>query len=98
MGCSNCSGCGKDKKDISSLNIEERSKLLREITEEIDEMVGRGIDSEEILLMIIKLESVLKILKHQLLEKHIDKTVGYEVQQGNLEVLEDLMLLIKRLD
>lgn len=98
MGCSSCSGCGKNKNDITSLNIEERSKLLREITEEIDEMIGRGIDSEEVLLKIINLENVLKILKHQLLEKHIDKTVGFEVQQGNLEVLEDLMLLIKRLD
>lgn len=96
MGCSKCSGCGKE--DITSLNIEERSKLLREITEEIDEMIARGIDSEEVLLKFINLENVLKILKHQLLEKYIDKKVGFEVQQGNLEALEDLMLLIKKLD
>ena len=39
-----------------------------------------------------------KILKNQLLEKYINKGVVSEIQQGNLEVLEDLMLLIKRLD
>ena len=97
MGCDKCSGCG-NSNEIQSLNIEERSKLLRTLTEEIDELVGRGIDSEEVLLKFINLENVLKILKHQLLEKYIDKKVGFEVQQGNLEALEDLMLLIKRLD
>lgn len=97
MGCDKCSGCGNGK-DIQSLNVEERSKLLRTLTEEIDELVGRGIDSEEVLLKIVNLENTLKILKNQLLEKYINKGVVSEIQQGNLEVLEDLMLLIKRLD
>ena len=97
MGCDKCSGCG-NSNEIQSLNIEERSKLLRTLTEEIDELVGRGIDSEEVLLKIVNLENTLKILKNQLLEKYINKGVVSEIQQGNLEVLEDLMLFIKRLD
>lgn len=96
MSCKNCNGCAENKNEIQSLNINERIKVIRELTEEIDEMVGRGIDSEEILLKVINLENILKILRTQLLEKYIDKKVVFDVQQGNLETLEDLMLLIKR--
>jgi hypothetical protein len=35
---------------------------------------------------------------YKALEKYINKGLVSEIQQGNLEVLEDLMLLIKRLD
>ena len=97
MGCEKCNGCNPENK-IDGLNVTKRSELMKLCAEEIDEMIGKGIDSEEVLLKLVNLENILKILKNQLLESYIDKKVVLDVQQGNLEVLEDLMLLIKRLD
>ncbi len=99
MGCTSCSGCSKGKSnEITQLSIEKRSKLIREITEEIDELIGRGIDSEEILNKILNLEKILKLLRNQVLEKYLNEKVSLNIQQGDLEKLEDLMLYIKKID
>lgn len=99
MGCTSCSGCSKgNSNEITPLSIEKRSKLIREITEEIDELIGRGIDSEEILNKILNLEKILKLLRNQVLEKYLNEKVSLNIQQGDLEKLEDLMLYIKKID
>lgn len=95
MGCKGCSGCGKL---FESLNIKDRTNSLSDKINEINNMLDNKEVEEEILLKVLDIEKNVKILRNQLLEKHINKKVGLEVQQGNLEVLEDLMLLIKKFD
>ena len=94
MGCNGCSGC---KDNFNVLNIKERGLELSEKINEINNLIDKKENDEEILLKVIDIEKEIKKLRNQLLEKHIEKNVSIEVQQGNLEILEDLMLIIKKI-
>lgn len=94
MGCNSCSGCSDN---FNVLNIKERGLELSEKINEINNLIDKKENDEEILLKVIDIEKEIKKLRNQLLEKHIEKNVSIEVQQGNLEILEDLMLIIKKL-
>lgn len=94
MGCNGCLGCSDN---FNVLNIKERGLELSQKINEINNLIDKKENDEEILLKIIDVEKEIKKLRNQLLEKYIEKNVGMEVQQGNLEILEDLMLIIKKL-
>lgn len=100
MGCEN--DCKKDRK--STYRTEEQKK---ELTKRLNIIEGqiRGINQmiaddrycDDVLIQIAAVNKSLKSLGNYILEKHLKTCVSHEIQNGNLDILEEVMLLIKKL-
>ena len=85
----------------------EQKKKKKELTKRLNIIEGqiRGINQmiaddrycDDVLVQIAAVSKSLKSLGNQILESHLNTCVAYDVQMGNLDILEDVMLLIKKL-
>ena len=100
MGCEN--NCNKDIK--STYRTEEQKK---ELTKRLNIIEGqiRGINQmiaddrycNDVLIQISAVNKSLQSLGNYILENHLKTCVSRDIQNGNLEILEEVMLLIKKL-
>ncbi len=100
MGCEN--NCNKDIK--STYRTEEQKK---ELTKRLNIIEGqiRGIKQmisddrycDDVLIQVAAVDKSLKSLGNYMLEQHLKTCVSRDIQNGNLDILEEVMLLIKKL-
>ena len=63
----------------------------------LNQMIQTDRYCDDILIQVAAVDKALKSFGNNVLESHLNNCVSYEIQMGNLEVLEDTMLLIKKL-
>ena len=100
-----CEKCGKCKQEGRKTHRTEKEK--RELTKRLNIIEGqiRGINQmiaddrycDDVLIQIAAANKALKSLGNRILESHLNTCVAYDIQMGNLEILEDVMQLIKKL-
>ena len=106
MGCEKCGKCemccqnsGKtthrteeEKKDLT-----KRLNIIEGQVRGINQMIENDRYCADVLIQIAAANKALKSLGNQVLENHLKTCVAYDIQMGNLDILDDVMLLIKKL-
>ncbi len=98
MECNRCS-----EKKITKRTDDEKRKLTRRLN--IIEGQVRGINQMitddrycgDVLIQIAAVNKSLKSLGNNILENHLKTCVTHDIQNGNLDILEEVMKLIEKL-
>ena len=94
------SSCCKIKKERT---IDEKKDLNNRLNRCIGQLNGikKMIEEDrycdDVLIQISAISKSLQTLGNSILESHLKSCVAYEVQMGNMDILEDVMQLIKKL-
>ena len=92
---SNC--CKKTKR-----SDEEKKKLLSRINRisgqinGIKNMINDDVYCNDILIQIVAAEKSLKSLANMMFENHIYRCISNDIENGNVEVVDELTSLFKR--
>ena len=103
MNCKNCSKCS-NKNGRSTHRTEEEKKNLTKRLNIIEGQI-RGINQmieddrycNDVLIQISAVIKSLQTLGNSILENHLKTCVVHDIQNEDLDVLEDVMNLIKKL-
>lgn len=98
--CNNC----HNKSIRSTYRTDEEKKTLKKRLNIIEGQI-RGINQmisddrycDDILIQIAAVNNALKSLGNNILENHLRTCVTRDIQNGNLDILKDVMKLIKKL-
>ncbi len=103
MKCENCGKCLENGQKKTYRSDEEKKKLTKRLNiiegqiRGINQMISDDRYCDDVLVQIAAVSQALKSLGNNILENHLKSCVVRDVQSGNLEILEDVMLLIKKL-
>lgn len=95
--------CEMQNRKSTKREEEEKKKLIKRLN--IIEGQVRGIKQmitddrycDDVLVQIAAVDKSLKSLGNHMLENHLKTCVTRDIQKGNLDILEEVMLLIKKL-
>ena len=81
-----------DKKYITS-----RLNIIEGQVRGINQMIEDDRYCGDVLIQIAAVSKSLQSLGNKILEKHLKTCVADEIKDGNIDIIEDVMLLIKKL-
>ena len=82
----------KDKKELT-----KRLNIIEGQVRGINQMIADDRYCDDVLVQIAAVNKALKSLGNHILESHLKSCVVHDIQMGNLDILEEVMLLIKKL-
>lgn len=103
MSCKNCNKCCKQNGKSTHRTEEEKKNLTKRLNiiegqvRGVNQMIADDRYCEDVLIQIAAIIKSLQTLGNSILESHLKSCVAYEVQMENLDILEDIMKLIKKL-
>ena len=103
MGYDKCGKCCEQNGKSTHRTEEEKKELTKRLNiierqiRGINQMIADNRCCDEVLVQIAAVNKALKSLGNNILESHLKSCVAYDVQMGNLDILEDVMSLIKKL-
>ena len=103
MNCEKCGKCCKANGKSTHRSEEEKKNLTKRLNiiegqiKGINQMIADDRYCDDVLIQIAAVKKALESFGNQVLESHLKSCVAYEVQMGNLDILDDVMLLIKKL-
>lgn len=103
MSCRECGKC-LDKNNRSTHRTEEEKKRISKRLNVIEGQV-RGINQmiaddrycDDVLIQIAAVNKSLQALGNSILENHLKTCVARDIQKGNLNIVDDVMQLVKKL-
>lgn len=98
-----CEKCSQQAGKSTYRTEEEKKKLTKRLN--IIEGQIRGINQmivddrycNDVLIQIAAVNSALKSLGNSILENHLKNCVTHDIQNGNTDIIEEVMQLIKKL-
>ena len=81
-----------DKKYITS-----RLNIIEGQVRGINQMIEDDRYCGDVLIQIAAVSNSLQSLGNKILEKHLKTCVADEIKDGNIDIIDDVMLLIKKL-
>ncbi len=103
MECDKCGNCCEKMHKTTKRSDDEKKALTKRLNiiegqvRGIKQMIDDDRYCDDILIQIAAIENALKSLGNHVLENHLKTCVTYDIQMGNLDILDDVMLLIKKL-
>ena len=102
MACSKCEKCQMCQKSTHRTDEEKKrlTKRLNIIEGQVrgaKQMIENDRYCDDVLTQLSAINKALESLENSILESHIATCVTYEIQSGNLDIIEEVMDLIKRL-
>ena len=103
MDCEKCGKCCKQngrnthRTDEEKKNLTKRLNIIEGQIKGISQMITDDRYCDDVLIQIAAVNKALQSLGNQILDSHLKNCVAYEVQMGNLDILEDVMQLIKKI-
>ncbi len=99
MGCENCN---KDRKSTyrtgeQKKELTKRLNIIEGQIRGINQMIADDRYCDDVLIQIAAVDKSLKSLGNYMLENHLKTCVSRDIQNGNLDILEEVMQLIKKL-
>lgn len=82
----------EDKKELT-----KRLNIIEGQVRGINQMIADDRYCDDVLVQIAAVNKALKSLGNHMLESHLKSCVVHDIQMGNLDILEEVMLLIKKL-
>lgn len=100
----NCIKCGDDKVIKSTYRTDvEKKKLTRRLNiiegqiRGINQMINDDRYCDDVLIQILAVKKSLESLANNILSCHLKGCVTRDLQNGNIEVIDEVMALIKKL-
>ena len=102
----NCEKCGKccmqngrttHRTEEEKKNLTKRLNIIEGQVRGINQMIADDRYCDDVLVQVAAACKSLQTLGNTILESHMKTCVAYEIQMGNLDILEDVMQLIKKL-
>lgn len=78
-------------------NLTKRLNIIEGQVRGINQMIANDRYCDDILVQIAAVNKSLQTLGNSILENHIKTCVIHDIQMGNLDILDDVMKLIKKL-
>lgn len=103
MECENCGNhCSQEERfteraEDQKKEINRRLNIIEGQVRGIKQMIADDRYCDDVLIQISAIDKSLKSLGNYILENHLKTCVAYDVQIGNLDILDEVMLLIKKL-
>lgn len=103
MECEKCDKCCEKYGKSTHRTDEEKKKFTKRLNiiegqiRGINQMIEDDRYCDDILVQIAAVDKALKSLGNNILESHLKTCVTHDIQLGNLEILDDVMLLIKKM-
>ena len=103
MNCDKCGKCstqnGKSthRTDEEKKNLTKRLNVIEGQVRGINQMIADDRYCDDVFIQIAAVTKSLQTLGNSILESHLNNCVAYEIQMGNLDIVEDVMSLIKKL-
>ena len=102
MACEKCSKCqlcqksthrtDEEKKDLS-----KRMNIIEGQIRGVKQMIENDRYCSDVLMQLSAISKAVESLENLILTSHIENCVVYEIQSGNLEIVDEMMELIKRI-
>lgn len=103
MGCENCGNCCSQNDRFTERAEDEKKEINRRLNiiegqvRGIKQMIADDRYCDDVLVQVAAVQNALKSLGNYILENHLKTCVTYDIQMGNLEILDEVMNLIKKL-
>ena len=99
MECEKCKGCEKSthRTDEEKSKIIKRLNIIEGQVRGVKQMIEDDRYCGDVLIQIAAVSKSLQSLGNKILEKHLKTCVADEIKDGNIDIIDDVMLLIKKL-
>ncbi len=103
MKCNKCDRMGSNQRRLTyrseeiKKNLSKRLNIIEGQIKGINQMIAEDRYCDDVLIQIIAASQALKSLGNQILETHLKNCVKQDVQDGKIDILDDVMKIIKKL-
>ncbi len=103
MKCNKCDRMGSNQRRLTyrseeiKKNLSKRLNIIEGQIKGINQMIAEDRYCDDVLIQIIAASQALKSLGNQILETHLKTCVKQDVQNGKIDILDDVMKIIKKL-
>ena len=97
--CEKCQMCQKSthRTDEEKKRLTKRLNIIEGQVRGVKQMIENDRYCDDVLTQLSAINKALESLENSILERHISTCVTYEIKSGNLDIIEEVMDLIKRL-
>ena len=98
--CNNCLNCNKSthRDSDTKRRINRRLKTIEGQIRGIQNMIDDDIYCKDILIQLLAIDKSIKSVSNEILKDHLSTCVVRNIKNGNIEVIDEVMELIRRLD
>ena len=99
MSCENCSKSNKTTKrtEKNKKDLTKRLNIIEGQVRGINQMIANDRYCDDVLIQIVAVIKSLQSIGNNILENHMKTCVIRDIKNGDLEILDDVMKLIKKL-
>ena len=97
--CNRCNMCGASihRTEEEKKNLTKRLNIIEGQVKGVKQMVDSDRYCEEILIQLSAIKKAIESLENTILASHVENCVAYEIQSGNLDVIDEVMDLFKKI-
>ena len=97
--CSKCNLCGKSthRSDDEKKELTKRLNIIEGQVKGVKQMIDDDRYCSDVLIQLSAIDKAIESLENVILTSHIENCVVYEVQSGNLEIVDEVIELVKRI-
>lgn len=101
MGCEKCSKCQMCQKsthrtDEEKKDLTKRMNIIEGQIRGVKQMIEDDRYCSDVLMQLSAINKAVESLENIILSSHVENCVVYEIQSGNLEIVDEMMELIRR--
>ena len=103
MKCEKCDNSNSSNKKLTKRAQQEKKNLIRRLNiiegqvKGIKQMIEDDRYCDDVLIQIAAISKAIKSLGNNVLENHLRTCVVRDIKNGNTEIIDDVMCLIKKL-
>ncbi len=103
MKCEKCDNSNSSNKKLTKRTEQEKKNLIRRLNiiegqvKGIKQMIEDDRYCDDVLIQIAAISKAIKSLGNNVLENHLRTCVVRDIKNGNTEIIDDVMCLIKKL-
>lgn len=97
--CSKCNLCGKSthRTEDEKKDLNKRLNIIEGQVRGIKQMIDDDRYCSDVLIQLSAINKAVESLENMILISHVENCVVYEVQSGNLDIVDEVMELVKRI-
>lgn len=97
--CEKCQICQKSthRSEEEKKRITKRLNIIEGQVRGIKQMIDDDRYCDDVLIQLSAINNSIKSLQDTIFESHLANCVSYEIQSGNLEIIEEVTNLVKRI-
>ena len=98
--CNNCLNCSRSthRDSDTKKRINRRLKTIEGQIRGIQNMIDDDKYCKDILVQLLAIDKSIKSVSNEILKDHLSTCVVRDIKNGNTEVIDEVMELIRRLD